>query len=355
MRTNQVRRWSLSLVLYALTAGFALVVLFGILNSPAVPVEAACRGANCDQAGAARSAAISAHSSSVASAKAALKDAAAAGARQAGFNPSTTKTVYALVADLALHNACDNGCKQALEGLVVDLALHHDCASDRDDCRKVTAAVIAGLARNTDCADECRKKVDDAIVAIVLKSACAPSADSDNDPSARCQSGSSSSSSSSGQSSSSAANPGFAQILPGAASLCPRVTDVFANGKWQIEEVGAAGAFIKPLTDATSNNLDSVLSPDCSLIAFLSDRDSAWQIYVMKADGTEQTRLTPTTTGPLLQAAPPLSGSVEPASVSSQPPFFNMGWSADGQTVVYQYSEGGATRTGRVSVVLNNP
>jgi len=48
------------------------------------------------------------------------------------------------------------------------------------------------------------------------------------------------------------------------------------------------------LTDPAANSYDPRWSPDGQQIVFLSDRDGNQEIYVMKADGSDQTRLTNT-------------------------------------------------------------
>ena len=46
------------------------------------------------------------------------------------------------------------------------------------------------------------------------------------------------------------------------------------------------------LTDDPANDGVPAWSSDGSRIAFMSDRDGNWEIYVMNADGSDQARLT---------------------------------------------------------------
>ena len=56
--------------------------------------------------------------------------------------------------------------------------------------------------------------------------------------------------------------------------------------------MAANGAELNPLTENLANDLNPAWSPDRKKIAFHSDRDGNGEIYVMDADGTDQTRLT---------------------------------------------------------------
>ena len=56
--------------------------------------------------------------------------------------------------------------------------------------------------------------------------------------------------------------------------------------------MNADGSEQTNLTDNSAGDSGPVWSPDGSKIAFVSDRDGDWEIYVMNADGSGQTNLT---------------------------------------------------------------
>ena len=57
--------------------------------------------------------------------------------------------------------------------------------------------------------------------------------------------------------------------------------------------VDAAGGEARPLTTIRARNIEPAWSPDGARIAFMSDRDGGeFELYVMRADGREQYRLT---------------------------------------------------------------
>jgi uncharacterized repeat protein (TIGR03803 family) len=66
------------------------------------------------------------------------------------------------------------------------------------------------------------------------------------------------------------------------------------GGNWEIYSMNSNGTNQTRLTNNPAVDLNSVISPDGSRIAFASDRDNNfnYEIYVMNADGTGQTRLT---------------------------------------------------------------
>lgn len=93
--------------------------------------------------------------------------------------------------------------------------------------------------------------------------------------------------------------------------------------------VDAVGGEPVNLTQSPSNDGFPLWSPDGSRIAFLSDRDDNQQIYVMDADGSNQTNLTNSLTDEAIQG--------------------DFAWSPDGTQILFHSS-----RDGNVEVYLMN-
>ena len=63
------------------------------------------------------------------------------------------------------------------------------------------------------------------------------------------------------------------------------------SGNWDIYVVNSDGAGLKTLTPDASNEGLPAWSPDGRSIAFLSDRNGTWGLWVMDADGSNQYQL----------------------------------------------------------------
>lgn len=362
--TNMSRQWT-RLAQVSFAAGLALASLLIVLGLGATTAEAACQTpAQC-----ARQARLQAILAS-------------GGLEEHEFNPDTNVTVYQFIADLALHTDCSDNCQNRVDALMQDLKLHHDCNSDRDDCRKQTFQLITSLANSADCGSNCKQKIDQLVVGVVLRSLCDESRNSDRDKSQYCESEDSNSSQASGAKSAGSASiapdGSLVPVVPSSGALppirssdssllsaittggssCPRVLDLIVDGKWQVNELEGSGAFARPLTDLNSNNIYPVVSPDCAHVAFLSDRNSGWNLFIMNMDGTNQTAVTSSQGGTAFQAHLPLfptSMAINvPTLLSShgtgQPTIFDMGWAVDSHTIVYQFNQNGATQTVNVSL-----
>ena len=64
------------------------------------------------------------------------------------------------------------------------------------------------------------------------------------------------------------------------------------DGNREIYVMNADGSNQTSLTNNSDEDWEPCFSPDGTKIAFASDRDGDLEIYIMNADGSDQTRLT---------------------------------------------------------------
>ncbi len=67
------------------------------------------------------------------------------------------------------------------------------------------------------------------------------------------------------------------------------------DGNWEIYVMASDGTSPTNQTSNSADDYSPAWSPDGSQIAFDSDRDGNWEIYVMAADGSNQTNPTNST------------------------------------------------------------
>jgi ribosomal protein L13 len=101
-------------------------------------------------------------------------------------------------------------------------------------------------------------------------------------------------------------NLGTAPTIPAPLSIDGRI--VFSSkrdGNYEIYVMDADGSNQTRLTDNSAIDVSPVWSPDGTRITFMSYRDGNSEIYVMDADGSNQTRLTDNATGDWVPAWSP--------------------------------------------------
>ena len=98
---------------------------------------------------------------------------------------------------------------------------------------------------------------------------------------------------------------------------------------WDIFAIGVDGTDQVRLTDSPATDVQPVWSPDGDTIAFLSNRDGAFEIYVMRADGSREMRLTENVE---------LNGSG------------GLSWSPDGQLIAFVSKQDGNANIHTISV-----
>jgi TolB protein len=77
------------------------------------------------------------------------------------------------------------------------------------------------------------------------------------------------------------------------------------DGKWEIYRMRADGSEQQRLT-SLGHDYHGQWSPDGRWIIFVSDRDGNYEIYRMRADGSQQQRLAMAGESTLFQVSPPL-------------------------------------------------
>ncbi|MCB0199427.1 MAG: PD40 domain-containing protein, partial [Anaerolineae bacterium] len=63
------------------------------------------------------------------------------------------------------------------------------------------------------------------------------------------------------------------------------------SGNWEVYAVSTGGGSLRNLTNSPSQDCCAAYSSDGGSIAFMSDRDGGWGIWIMNADGSSPHKL----------------------------------------------------------------
>ncbi len=96
-------------------------------------------------------------------------------------------------------------------------------------------------------------------------------------------------------------------------------TNVGSTSNRQIYSVDSDGSNLVAITTTNPDNTSPAFSPDGTLIAFTSSRDSNSEIYVMNADGTNQINLTNNNASDLQPAFQPIHSNSQSISTTTVP------------------------------------
>jgi Tol biopolymer transport system component len=108
--------------------------------------------------------------------------------------------------------------------------------------------------------------------------------------------------------------PGTTEINPEASPNGNRVAFMSQRqGGWDIYVANLDGSNLRRLTDDPANDGLPTWSSDGRYIAFVTDREGPWAVWVMRPDGSQQRRL--------FDIGGPLDGQVRNAS-----PYESHGW-----------------------------